>query len=95
MLKIEKECKFLSGPKNAEAELLISFNASIKFKKSLLPAATSKKVLPHGLSSVSAIVDDSPRVLAPWFSSVSISPSKGRLLVADHRMSVSSVGVLL
>lgn len=92
VLKMEKECKFLYGPKSAEAELLISFNASIKFKKLPFPAAVSK-ALPAGELSIT-VVDDSPPLQAPWSSSVSTSPLKRRLLVANHRMSVSSVGAL-
>ena len=92
VLKIEKECKFLHGPNNSDAELLVSFTASIKFKKlnSLLPAAKSRNFSSPGELS-SAIVGDSAPILAPWFSAVSTSASKSRLLVADHRISVSTV----
>jgi hypothetical protein len=89
MLKIEKECKFLHGPENEKAELLVTFIASIKFKQLLSSTAKSKNVSSSGELS-SAIIDESPPISAPWFSSVSTSPLKGRFLVTDHRMSVSS-----
>ncbi len=93
MLKIEKECKFLYGSENEKAEVLVTFIASIKFKKFLPSTAKSKNVLSSGELS-SAIVDESPPISAPWFSSVSTSPLKGRFLVTDHRMSVSSAFVI-
>jgi hypothetical protein len=90
VLKIEKECKFLHGPNNSDAELLVCFTASIKFKKSHLPAAKSRNILSPGELS-SAIVGERAPILAPWFSAVSTSASNSRLLVTNHRISVSTV----